>query len=318
MTECTRIATRRDYHAMVRIRAEWIDRFCDDHPAGERWCPANAPVPWIEDEAALLGHLPREKGDRWAALLAGEGEADAYILCRTDEAKDELVIERHNPRVSPRVQLDDAGGKLLEFAVRRAAEQGLHRICMPFHGFPDEVGPLIDLYRRHGFQGHPRIEMTIRQLRIDPGPQRLRFRSAEEIGLDAVCEIEARMRDWSPEQTKKNLEFSQRMWSLSDMDWLAAYEGEHPVGTVRMAVTREGVGVVDAFGLLREYRGRGLGIHLLAGGLSCLIGKTDVVWQDVDHDNVPALRVYERAGFRVHHHHGEMALELDVTLSVSQ
>ena len=48
----------------------------------------------------------------------------------------------------------------------------------------------------------------------------------------------------------------------------------------------------------------------IAGGLSRLIGKTEVVWLDVDHDNVPALRVYERAGFQVHHRSGGMVLEL--------
>jgi len=123
-------------------------------------------------------------------------------------------------------------------------------------------------------------------------------------------ENEAKMRGWSMEQTKKNLAFSRKMWSMPESDWLAAYEEGRPVGTVRMAMTHEGIGVVDAFGLLEAYRGRGLGVHLLAGGLSCLAGKTDVIWQDVDHDNVPARRVYDRVGFQVHHHHGEMVMDL--------
>lgn len=310
MTAELRMGTRRDYHAFVKVRAEWLDRFCGAHPAGERWCPANAPVPWIEDEATLFKHLPHEEGDCWAAVSASQREADAYILCQADQAKGELSIWRNNPRVSPRVEPDKVGSKLIEFAVRKAHEQGLQRVCVSFHGFPDEIDPLMALYRKHGFEGQPRLEMVSHQLLVDPGPQRLQFRSAEEARLDALYEIDAAIHSWSVEQSKKNLEISRKMWSVSDTDWLAAYEGQNLVGTVRMAVTREGVGVVDAFGLLEAYRGRGLGIHLLAGGLSCLIGKTEVVWLDVDHDNIPALRVYRRAGFQVHHHHCGMALKL--------
>ena len=33
MTATVRMATRRDYHAFVKVRAEWLDRFCGVHPA---------------------------------------------------------------------------------------------------------------------------------------------------------------------------------------------------------------------------------------------------------------------------------------------
>lgn len=212
-----------------------------------------------------------------------------------------------------RAQLNKAGSKLLEFVIRQAGERGLTRVGMFFHGIRDEVDPLISLYREHGFQlarGQPRLEMLTRRLSIDPGPHDIRFRSAEEVGPAVLLGVEAAIQDWSLEQARENLEFSREMWSVPDTDWLAAYEDENPVGVVRMAVSREGVGVVDAFGLLREHRGRGLGICLLARGLSCLIGKTEVVRLDADHDNVPALRLFERAGFQVHHLHGNLTLEV--------
>ena len=310
MIRCVRMATRRDYHAMVKVRAEWLDGYCGAHRAMERWCPANAPVPWIEDEAALFRHLPREGGDHWALVLTGQGGVEGYMLCRSDSEKKELVIERGNPRVSPKIQLEDAGGELVEWVVRWASEEGLERLCISFHGFPDEVDPLVELYRQHGFEGYPRLEMVSRYLTVDTEERCLAFRSAEEIGLEAVCEVEAEMRGWSMEQTRRNLEFSQRMWLMPTSAWLVAYREGDPAGTVRMAMTHEGVGVVDAFGLLEAYRGQGLGIHLLAGGLSCLVGKTDIVSLDVDHDNMPAQRVYNRAGLRVHHHHGEMVMNL--------
>lgn len=197
MAPSLRIATRRDARSLLRVRAEWLDRFCQAHPAPERWCPAMAPVPWLEQESTILQHLSRTDDRAWAA----------------------------------------------------------------------------------------------------------------DVGPEAVGEVEARMRGWAAAEVEKNLAVSRTMWSVADRDWLAAYEGRTPVGVVRMAVTREGVGVVDAFGLAKEHRGRGLGIHLLAAGLARLAGQTDVVWLDVDLDNVPALRVYQRAGLHVHHLDGSMTLE---------
>jgi ribosomal protein S18 acetylase RimI-like enzyme len=77
-----------------------------------------------------------------------------------------------------------------------------------------------------------------------------------------------------------------------------------------MALSREGVGVVDVFGLLEEHRGRGLGIGLLAAGISRLAGKTNTVWLDIDEDNGPAVSTCKRAGFRIHHRHGGMTAAL--------
>ncbi len=117
------------------------------------------------------------------------------------------------------------------------------------HGFPDEVDPLLNLYQRQGFalcEGHPRLEMLSRQVRVNPGPRRLEFRSAEEIGLASFYEIDAMIRNWSVEDSRKNCELSRKMWSLDPRtDWLVAYEGQNLVGAVEVAVTRTGIGVLD-------------------------------------------------------------------------
>lgn len=310
MTKDVRMATRRDYHALVKVREEWNDRFCGAHRAEERWCPAQAQVSCVEDNATLIKHLQDRESDRWVAVLTGQGETEAYMLCQTDKDKSELLIERHNPRVSPRIQLEEAGSKLLEFVIRYACEQGLQRVSVFFHGFPDEVDPLMSLYRKLGFEGHPRFEMVSRQLAVDRGPQHLQFRSAEEIGLDAFHEIDGMLHGWSVEQSKKNSGISRAMWCIEPgTDWLVAYEGLNLVGTVQVAVTHEGVGVLDYIAIVEEYRGRGLGRCLLTRGLSALVGRTEVVWLDVDHDNIPAVWLYKRAGFQVHHHHGGMTKE---------
>ena len=78
-------------------------------------------------------------------------------------------------------------------------DRKLRRVCMSFHGLPGEVDPLIRLYQEYGFQlgeGQPRLEMVSRQLAIDPDRRRLQFRSAEEVGPDALYEMEATIEGW--------------------------------------------------------------------------------------------------------------------------
>jgi GNAT superfamily N-acetyltransferase len=303
------MVARRDYHDLIRVRAEWLDHFCGNHPASERWCPAVCRVPNIEDEHGMFDYLRHVDG-RWAAVLAGEAGLGAYILCRTDKEGGKVVIEHGSPRVSPACAYKDAAGELVQFVCGLAEEWGLQTVEVGFHGFPDEVGPLADLCLKQGFEDHSRLEMVSRQLPMSPGSPPLQFRSAADVGLETACEVEATLMDWSLEHTRGNLEFSRKMWSVDDNDWLVAYDGESPAGTVRMALTPEGIGVLDAFGLLAGSRGRGLGIHLLAAGLSLLIGRTSAVWLDVDRHNVPALKTYEKAHFQVHHRHGGMKKQL--------
>jgi ribosomal protein S18 acetylase RimI-like enzyme len=93
-------------------------------------------------------------------------------------------------------------------------------------------------------------------------------------------------------------------------DWIAAYAGGAVVGTVRVAVTRTALGVLDNIRVAESHRRRGFGRCLLARGLSALAGRTDVVWTDTDDDHPGARRFYEKAGFRVRHRHGGISLEL--------
>ena len=79
---------------------------------------------------------------------------------------------------------------------------------------------------------------------------------------------------------------------------------------MRVAVTASRVGLADGIAVAKERRGRGLGRLLLARGLAALIGRTDVVWLDTDHDNMPAQRLYRRAGFQLLHRHGVLAAKL--------
>ena len=302
-----RIATRRDYHALVRLRAEWVHEFCRTHPPDRCWCPALCRIPDIEDERELLEHV-RGADDRWAAVLGSSQGLAGYLLCRVDEDEKHLRIEGQTPRVLRKDQFHQVGGELVDFAVRQAVRSGLMKVKMVYHGFPQEIGLLRALYGARGFAGECLLEMLCRNLRIDPGPRALQFRSAAEIP-DAFYEAEAACGYCSSaQQAKQDCEFSVKMWGDVDpgRDWLAAYEGPDLVGTVRVAVSREGMGVLDGIAVAPDRRGRGVGRALLTRGLAALAGRTDVVWLDVHHDNPAAIRLYERAGFRTHHLHGDM------------
>jgi len=322
MTIEARIADRRDYRDLVRIRAEWLDRFVADHPAPERWSPAGARVPELEDEYLLAKHLPRpdrldpdtlaRQNDCWAALATKDGKALGYILWRIDLEKRGLEICTNTPRVVEGPDLAEPGSTLVDLLLHHAREQNLKQVTVRLQGFPGEVGPLVELYHDHGFAGDLRWQMVSRQFDLDPGTHRLTFRSAADIGLDAFFEAEVISgQAASPEESKEDCEISQKMWLSVEpgTDWFVGYEAGEVVGTVRTAVTATGVGVLDAISVAAEHRGRGLGRELLARGVASLRGRTDVVWLDVDHDNVPALRLYEWAGFKLLQRHGTLTTE---------
>ena len=307
-----RMATRRDHRNMVKLRAELLDRFHAAHRAGRRWCPALCNVPNIEDEDIMLKHLTGRDG-RWAAALYCQGMLWAYVLCRTDKENSELRIEGQTPRVLPRSGFCETGAKLLKYVIQQAIESGLTKIKAVYHGFSDELALFRQLYQTHGFTGECKFEMLSCQLRIHPGSARLEFQSAEDIGLEAFYEAEAVCGYISTtERSKRDCEFSVKMWPdvRPATDWLVAYECAHLVGTVRVGVTREGIGVLDAIAVAPNRRGRGLGRALLARGLTALVGRTDVVWLDVHHDNPAAIRLYRRAGFETHHVNGDMNKDL--------
>jgi len=125
-TKKLRIATRRDFHAFVKLREEWFDIFYKAHPAEEQWCPANVPVPCVEDNVMLLHHLSHEKNERWAAVLASQGKIDGDILCHINEEKSELLIEPHNPRVF--TMAFQIASQLLQRVPRRVCDNNNYKL----------------------------------------------------------------------------------------------------------------------------------------------------------------------------------------------
>ena len=310
-TWVARLASPADWGACCELREQWLVKFNQAHAPADCWCPAGVPVPRLENEQMIREHFSCE-GEAWAAVLADGSEVLAYLLCRSDSGKSELKIEHHGPRVRGQANVEAAASRLFSFVMPHAAEQGLRKTSIFWHGFPDEIRPLAALYSCLGFDGKLRLEMIGRQFQLDAGAHTTTFRSAEEIGPEEFHRAEVSVGEWpSVEEAQANGEFSQRMWPAIQpaQDWFAAYEEGRLVGIVRTAVTRNGVGVLDGICLGQEYRGRGLGRSLLAHALRCLSGRTELVWLDVDEDNTPARRLYQWAGFRVHHVQGAMVRE---------
>ncbi len=309
MSTSCRLATADDLDACLRVHLNWLNAFCAAHPAEEWWCPAGALVPDVDDGGRLRQYLWRE-GGRWAAVGTSSREIVSYVLCRVDPGRRQMMIEHQGPRAAPTARADL--GRLVGFVVGRAKQQGLASASVSVHGPQDQIGPLVNLYRESGFEGLPRLEMLGHPGNFDTGSSTLTFRSAEDVGVEAFHEMDAMVRGCSAEESRDNLSLSFRMWTVNPRtDWQAAYERGRVVGVVELAVTREGVGVIDHIEVLEAYRGRGFGKQILAHAMSSFIGRTQVVWLDADQDNSPALRLYQWARFRVHHLHGGLTRQIE-------
>ena len=59
------------------------------------------------------------------------------------------------------------------------------------------------------------------------------------------------------------------------------------------------VGIIDLFAVKRSWRGHGIGSRLLDAALSRLSSKTSSVHVATQAQNIAAIRLYERKGFRI-------------------
>jgi len=310
----TRIAAEHDLPACSELRARWRDRFSALISADQGWCPAGTPVPRLETEELVRAHLLGTSEERWAVVSEDHGTVRGYLLCGSDGERRQMSVICQGPRVAEPADLATVGSELLSFALGERARRGLVRAEAFVHGPTVEIGPLAALYRQCGFRtpsSDPRLEMIRpRSLPLAEG-RPVSLRTAPEVGLDAFLEADAAVRGCSVNEARENLAFSQRMWIVDPaVDWMVAHEKGDLVGVVETAVTKQGVGVIDHLEVREAYRGRGYGSALLAQALSRFRSRSEFVWLDTDRDCVAARRLYERAGFAVHHEHGTLSAEV--------
>jgi GNAT superfamily N-acetyltransferase len=100
--------------------------------------------------------------------------------------------------------------------------------------------------------------------------------------------------------TCRNLmaEIARKSGFLPGATWLVGCEGEY-VGTVQGIRDRNGLGAIQNLGVVPAHRGRGLGETLL---LQALVGFREAGLRqgllEVTAQNEPAVRLYQRIGFR--------------------
>lgn len=306
-------ATEQDLAACLALRSRVLHRIGDRLRPEETWCPAGVQIPWISGEEKTAEHLKGSTDDRWAVVLEKKDTVAGCLLIRTVVKRKELVIQGHQPWSSPTSEDKEQIAKLVRFVIAQARSPGMEKVRYHFHGPERQVLPLAGLYRSLGFNGGIRLEMVTRDFDVDPGRRDIRFRTAGEIGEDTFHESEVAVgRFGSIEESKEDCDFSRRMWTVDpDTDWVVAYVGSEPVATTRVAIAKNGTGVVDDVTVAGDRRNEGIGRAVLARALLSLNGRTEAVWADTDEDNSPAIRLNRKLGLWIHHHHGVLTVHME-------
>jgi GNAT superfamily N-acetyltransferase len=111
-----------------------------------------------------------------------------------------------------------------------------------------------------------------------------------------------------PKFTRANADNVKRAWVRSYFDGrrgnalLIALEDGCPIGfAALLVIDREGrkVAIIDLIGVRSDRQGRGIGVHLIAAALETCRPLSDVLEVGTQATNVPSLRLYESAGFKV-------------------
>lgn len=143
--------------------------------------------------------------------------------------------------------------------------------------------------------------------RLEPDPD---IREMDDDDRAAIVELHERCFEkvWpSGRQLLEHLEKGR------DRTIFVLYEGEHLAGYHFATVEREtGEAFVDNIGVDEQFRGRGFATRLLTHGLWWMFGFEEVakIELSVREENVAALQVYEKAGFRKLHAIRQMRMAL--------
>ncbi len=306
MNVTIRKGTSDDLAGCTDVRADWLGRFQIFHAEGECTCPAGLPVPWIETIDQLRSHLAT--ADRGHALIAGAPgkQIAAYLLYQINEDRGEVVIRGHQPKW--RDGAFAAAGAVLDHLLDHLGQLPARRVSVALHGFAWETGMLRMLYGARGFHGNLRFEMLSRSFNLDAGRPKVSVRMLEVSDPEAFYDAEVTVgRFGSAEESRDDCEMSRKMWLVAPArDWVIACVHGQVVGTVRVAVTRNQIGVLDGLHVREDSRGKGIGRALLCKALHTLKDRTNVIWLDVDDDNEPAISLYRAAGFRIQHYSSTM------------
>jgi GNAT superfamily N-acetyltransferase len=272
-----------------------------------------------DDEALWLSLDPPESGgdepENLAAALAREDPC-CFLLARCGEEcvarlrgrflNDGLFFIREI-RASERVEFADAAGAFAAFLLRSFSEDRTEILAWD----RDESRPTNEALETAGFVvGREKVfvEKDIAGYR-SPYEDRCAYRTLAEVGEERFIEImtEASLGDPFEDVTKRDPRRDFRdliAYAGEKFDptwWRAAFAGGRPVGIVLPQALSGSVreGSLFYVGVVTDYRGRGLGRILHAGGLEFLAdrGITRYVGS-TDNRNLPMLTVFAVNGCR--------------------
>ena len=138
----TRVADEGCFRDCLQVRSNWVRWFSKIVPQDLFWCPAECPVPRLEDEETVQAHLLDPQSASWAVIWEDQGHVHGYLLCRSEEEQGRLAIISQGPRVSESVDFAMVGGELISGAVREGVRRGLSHAELFFHGPSAEISPL--------------------------------------------------------------------------------------------------------------------------------------------------------------------------------
>jgi|GEM_PF-2260902 len=284
-----------DVPSLRELLADCSEHYCAEHLPALRWCPAGMTLPHSFDHDASRFIIAKV-----------EGCIVACISVRADSNRRELRVSLPVPCNTPANEKSNILLDLFLYLIKQARAEGWEEVRAIYHDLPDVLASPFQLLEQLGWHGSHRFEMIGHSF-LEPPATDLRIASASEVGEEAFFAAEVAVeKSASIDESRTDCLISQRMWHVEPAtDWLIGYTGDQPAGIVRVAVARNGVGVVDNLVIAPIERNRGYGTVLLAHGMIALRPRTDTVWLDVDADNLPALRLYRKAGFGIHHLHGE-------------
>jgi ribosomal protein S18 acetylase RimI-like enzyme len=142
------------------------------------------------------------------------------------------------------------------------------------------------------------------------GDPRLTLKRAVPEDASAIAAITARAFDSSLEEARERI--AADLAAPAQQWWYLASLGDLPIGSLKVYPwAADGAGIY-AFGVLPEYRGRGLGRQILTETIALLRATQRTrLSLEVETENAPALGLYRSCGFTMTTTYGYYAVPLD-------
>lgn len=277
---------------------------------------------WYTEFGSLTTEGARRKIERYRNTPAFrllfaviDNEFVGFITTMVWDDVTEGYIVQYEPCVLPSFQNQNVENKLVEAAIDHLQKYGINTIKYSIVGSPVDITHYVILFKKLGFKEW-RLAQTMERSLETPIPNYscgipLKTLSVKELGVEAfvdffiACFQDSQDRDAS--QIASNYNRAKRFIQHLYMDeenshnpdlWFAAFIDDQFVG---FTITRKSrnEGHIAEIGATPEFRRRGIGTFLTVESLKKLkqMGSKHA-FLGVDKENMAAIALYEKLGFR--------------------